>query len=125
MIKVLNIISDSNIGGAGKCVLNFLKYYDRKKFAVKVVVPRGSLLKPEIEKLGTKVIEADGITDKSFDLKAVKNLRKIISRSNPDIVHTHGSLSGRIAAKLCGKKIIYTRHSVFPVSRRISHGLGK
>ena len=51
MIKVLNIISDSNIGGAGKCVLNFLKYYDRKKFAVKVVVPRGSLLKPEIEKL--------------------------------------------------------------------------
>ena len=125
MIKVLNIISDSNIGGAGKCVLNFLKYYDRKKFAVKVVVPRGSLLKPEIEKLGTKVIEADGITDKSFDLKAVKNLRKIISRSNPDIVHTHGSLSGRIAAKLCGKKIIYTRHSVFPVSRRISHGFGK
>ena len=50
MIKVLNIISDSNIGGAGKCVLNFLKYYDRKKFAVKVVVPRGSLLKPEIER---------------------------------------------------------------------------
>ena len=125
MIKVLNIISDSNIGGAGKCVLDFLKYCDRKKFAVKVVVPRGSLLKPEIEKLGTKVIEADGITDKSFDLKAVKNLRKIISRSNPDIVHTHGSLSGRIAAKLCGKKIIYTRHSVFPVSRRISHGFGK
>ncbi|MCJ7856765.1 glycosyltransferase family 4 protein [Lachnospiraceae bacterium NSJ-143] len=125
MIKVLNIISDSNIGGAGKCVLNFLKYYDRKKFSVKVIVPRGSLLKPEIEKLKTDVIEADGITDKSFDIKAVKSLKKIIKRLNPDIVHTHGTLSGRIAAKLCGKKIIYTRHSVFPVSESISRGVGK
>ena len=34
-------------------------------------------------------------------------------------------MSGRIAAKLCGKKIIYTRHSVFPVSDRISHGIGQ
>ena len=55
MIKILNIISDSNIGGAGRCLLNFLKYYDRKKFAVKVVVPKGSLLKAEIEKLKTKL----------------------------------------------------------------------
>ena len=53
MIKVLNIISDSNIGGAGRCVLNFLKYYDRKNYDVKVVVPRGSLLIPEIVKLNT------------------------------------------------------------------------
>ena len=44
MIKVLNIISDSNIGGAGRCVLNFLKYYDRKKFGIMVVMPEGSLL---------------------------------------------------------------------------------
>ena len=39
MIKVLNIISDKNIGGAGRCVLNFLKYYDRDNFQVSVVVP--------------------------------------------------------------------------------------
>ncbi len=125
MIKVLNIISDSNIGGAGRCILNFLKYYDRKNYSLKVVVPRGSLLKEEIEKLGTRVIEADGIADKSFDRTAVKNLVKIIKKQNPDIVHTHGAVSGRIAAKLCGKRIIYTRHSVFPVSPRISHGIGR
>ena len=125
MIKVLNIISDSNIGGAGRCVLNFLKYYDREKFQVKVVVPRGSLLIPEIKKLDTCIIEADGIAEKSFSKEAVKNLKKIIQRENPDIVHTHGNLSGRVAAKLCGKKIIYTRHSVFPVSPKISKGIGK
>jgi len=125
MIKVLNIISDSNIGGAGRCVLNFLKYYDRKNFQVKVVVPRNSLLIPEIEKLDTEYIEADRIAEKSFDPQAVNQLMRIISNESPDIVHTHGSLSGRIAAKACGKKIVYTRHSVFPVSKKISKGPGR
>ena len=39
MIKVLNIISDTNIGGAGRYLLNFLKYYDRSKYEIKVVLP--------------------------------------------------------------------------------------
>lgn len=125
MIKVLNIISDSNIGGAGRCVLNFLKYYDRSRFTISVVVPVGSLLKAEIEKLDTPVIEAKGIAEKSFDKNAVGVLNKIIKSENPDIVHTHGNLTGRISAKICGKKIIYTRHSVFPVSRKISRNPGK
>ena len=125
MIKVLNIISDSNIGGAGRCVLNFLKYYDRKHYAVKVVVPKGSLLKPEIEKLHTKVIEVDGIADKSFDFGAIGKLNQIIKKENPDVVHTHGTLTGRLCGRLCGKKVVYTRHSVFPVSAKIKKGPGR
>jgi glycosyltransferase involved in cell wall biosynthesis len=125
LIKILNIISDKNIGGAGRCVLNFLKYYDRKNFAVKVVVPRGSLLKPEIEKLHTKVIEVDGIADKSLDWKAITKLNKIIKKEKPDVVHTHGTVTGRICARMCHTKVVYTRHSVFPVSPRVKHGLGR
>ncbi len=125
MIKILNIISDSNIGGAGRCLLNFLKYYDRKKFAVKVVVPKGSLLKAEIEKLKTRVIEVDGIADKSFDWKAIQKLNKIIKKEKPDVVHTHGTITGRICGRMCGKKVVYTRHSVFPVSPHIKKGIGK
>ncbi len=119
MIKVLNIISDSNIGGAGRCILNYLKYYNREEFAIKVVVPKRSLLIPEITKLRVMCIECDYISDKSFDKDAIKALSDIIKRENPHIVHTHGNLSGRIAGRLCGKKVIYTRHSVFPVSSKI------
>ena len=49
-IKVLNIISDTNIGGAGKCVITYCKNRDEKRFTICVVMPKGSLLKPEIEK---------------------------------------------------------------------------
>lgn len=125
MIKVLNIISDTNIGGAGRCVLNFLKYYDRDTFEVKVVMPQGSLLKPEVEKLHTPVIEVAGISDKSLDLAAIGKLKKIITAEKPAVVHTHGTMSGRIAARFAGAKVVYTRHSVFPVSPRISKNPGR
>ena len=81
MIKVLNIISDSNIGGAGRCVLTFLKYFDRSRFQVRVVVPTGSLLIPEINRLGIKTIETDGIAEKSLSLEGIKKLKKIINLS--------------------------------------------
>ena len=34
MINAVNIISDKNIGGAGKCILTFLKYYSKDKIIV-------------------------------------------------------------------------------------------
>ena len=125
MIKVLNIISDSNIGGAGRCLINFLKYYDRSKFDIKVALPKGSLLIPELEKLNTEVIEVDGISDKSFDVHAIGKLNKIIKMYSPEIVHTHGTVTGRISGRLCGKKVVYTRHSVFPVNPKIKKGIGR
>lgn len=125
MIKVLNIISDTNIGGAGRCLINFLKYYDREKYEVKVVLPENSQLKPEVEKLDTPVIEVPGMGDKSFSVQAVRALKQVIKAERPHIVHTHGAMSGRIAAKGTGAKIVYTRHSAFPVPERIKKNPGR
>lgn len=124
-IKVIEVSSDTNIGGAGKCLLTLLENFDYSKFEVKALIPRRSLLKPSIEKLGIPVIEVDGIADKSLDFTAVKELKRIFKREKPDIVHTHASMSARIAAKQAGAKVIYTRHSVFSPSKRISKGIGK
>lgn len=124
-IKVIQVSSDTNIGGAGKCILTFLKNYDREKFDVCAVIPKNSLLKPEIEKLGVKIYEAENIADKSLSLKGIFELKKIFGEIKPHIVHTHGAMSGRVAARLCGIKAVFTRHSVFPPSPRISKGLGK
>ena len=125
MIKAVNVISDTNIGGAGKCVLTFLKYHSPQTDVI-TVIPRGSLLTEHIKALGAEYIELDGLADKSFDMKAVGKLRKIFSEIKPDIIHCHAAMAARIAGRLYGKaKIIYTRHSVFEPSPTISVGLGK
>ena len=124
-IKVIEVSSDTNIGGAGKCLITLLENFNYDMFDVSVVLPENSLLKPHIEKLGIRVIEVAGIADKSLDFKAVKTLRKIFKAEKPDIVHTHASMSARIAAKQAGAKVVYTRHSVFPPSKKISRGIGK
>lgn len=126
MLKVMNVISDSNIGGAGKCILTFLKYYDKSKIDLKVVIPKGSLLKKELEALGANIIEADGIADTSLSVNGIASLRKIFSQHKPDVIHAHATMSARFAGRLYGKaKIVFTRHSVFEPSKRISQGIGK
>jgi len=125
MIRVLNVTSDRNIGGAGRCILNFLAHYDRSAFIVDVAVPKGSLLISEIRKLDTRVLEVDGIGDKSLDFSAIRALKHVIRETNPQVVHTHGAMSGRIAGRQCGKAVVYTRHSVFPVSKKLSRPPGK
>ena len=125
MIKVLNIISDTNIGGAGRVLLNYAKYRNREEFGMSVILPTGSMLAEPLRKLGAEVREIDAMADRSFDREAVGILKKLIREMNPDIVHTHGSLSGRIAAKACGKKIVYTRHCAFPVKSYMKHGPGR
>lgn len=125
MVNVLEVSSDTNIGGAGKCILTYLKYYDRAKFNVAVVLPKDSLLKPMAEALGAKVFEIDAMADKSFDVGAIKKLMKVYKEFRPDIVHTHASMAARIAAKLYGCSVVYTRHSVFPPNKKLTHGIGK
>ncbi len=125
MTKVINVISDTNIGGAGKCLLTYVEHADKTKFDVSVIIPAGSLLKPHLEALGARIIEIDGLSDKSLDTSAISKLKKIFKHEKPNLVHSHASMSARIAAKQCGIKVIYTRHSVFPPSPKISKGIGK
>lgn len=124
-MKVLNIISDTNIGGAGRVLMNYLRYRNKEEFDISVALPRGSLLKPELEALGAQVYEVDGMADRSFDRRDIRLLKQLIGRVKPDIVHTHGSLSGRIAARQMGCRVVYTRHCAFPVPAKLKYPPGR
>ena len=125
MIRILNIISDTNIGGAGRVILNYLRYADRNKFETLVAIPRGSLLKPLLEEAEVTVYEVDGMADCSYASQDVKALQALIRRVKPDLVHTHGALSGRIAAKRCHVPVVYSRHSAFPVPAKLQYPPGR
>lgn len=125
MIKVINVISDMNIGGAGKCLIYFAQNFDREKFDVSVILPKGSALVDELKNTPMRVIEIDGLKDKSWDFKSLWKLIKIFKKEKPDIVHTHASFTARLAARLFKSiKIVYTRHCAYPVSNRIKKGIG-
>ena len=125
MIRVLNIISDTNIGGAGRVILNYLRYSNRKQFETMVAIPRGSLLKPALEEAGVTIYEVDGMADRSYAKEDVKALEALIRQVKPDLVHTHGALSGRIAAKRCRVPVVYSRHSAFPVPAKLKYPPGR
>jgi len=115
--KIFNVISDTNFGGAGQWLLNLLGNVNRDEFDISVVLPTDSLLAPEIEKIGIRTIEIDGISDKSFGMSAVKKLSQLYKEEKPLIVHTHAALSARMAAKLNKIKVVHTRHSVHTSQR--------
>lgn len=118
MIKVLNVLTDTNIGGAGRLLVHYLRNFDRSRFEVYVALPKGSLLIPEIEKVGYSVIETEYGRDKTFEAGAVKELCRIIKEIKPHIVHSHASLSARVAASLCGiKSRMYTRHCAYDLPK--------
>lgn len=98
-MNVFHVLTDKNIGGAGRWLLNYLRYYDREKFLVTVVLPKGSALIPEVKKLDTTVFAIGNMKDSSFDLGALHALRSLFVDEKPDIVHTHASLTARMAAK--------------------------
>ena len=117
-IKILHIISDSNFGGAGRLLLNLSECIDKSKFEFIFAVPKNSKLVERLKKEGS-VLSFSGKADTSFDVASVASICKIIRKIKPDIIHTHSSLSGKIAAKICTSKshsTIYTKHCVFEPS---------
>ena len=64
-IKITHILTDSNIGGAGRLLRYFLEEADRDQFEYSVILPDDAALIPEIEALGIPVVTAYGIADRS------------------------------------------------------------
>lgn len=116
MVKIAEAISDMNIGGAGRLLVERLKESRESGEQIFVLMPKGSELASRIKETGAEVIEFDGCRDRSLDLRAIFKLRDILLEIRPDVLNAHGAMSARIAAYLAGVPVrIYTRHCTYPV----------
>jgi len=109
MTKIVHVVTDTNVGGAGYHLLSILENYDRDRFIIEVILPRDSRLVPLIGKLAI-MHEVDHIAEKSFSLKGILAIRRVLREIKPNIVHTHSSFSGRVAGSMYGAKVLYSRH---------------
>lgn len=124
-MNVTQIISDTNIGGGGRALLNYLEHCNRTDFVPSVILPRNSALTPRIQALQVPFYEIDAMADRSFDKHAFKPLALGLKKFKPQVVHTHGSLVGRMVATWTGKKVVYTKHCAFAPTGWKASSLGK
>lgn len=118
-MKIVEVISDTNIGGAGILLANRLECTDLEKYPTCVFLPNGSRLIPRLNRIGVEVISIDCVGDRSWNVGDVKKYKKALENIKPNIVNCHGCLSARVAAKMVRVPIkICTRHCVFPVERK-------
>lgn len=116
-IKIYHVLTDRNIGGAGRWLLNYLRYCDRATFDVRVVLPADSLLCAVVEQLEIPVIRMEQMADRSYDKVALQPLKVLFQTDKPFVVHTHASLTARMAAKKAGvPHIFHTKHCMETVS---------
>lgn len=114
-MKVLHVISDSNIGGAGVLLSNLLSSFDRDTVQSAVALPCGSKLAPRLIKMGVPVLYLSEACDR-VSWGSVWELFRIIRRNKVDLVHANAALSARVAARLCHVPVVHTRHCYFPPS---------
>ena len=119
MLKILHVLTDTNIGGAGTYVATYVKNHNSSLFDVSVLIPENSQVKKLLSDADCNIIETNIAPDKSLDFKSIGLIRKVIKDGKFDLVHAHGSASARIAAKgIC--KCVFTKHTLSTGSGMVS-----
>lgn len=112
-MKLLYVISDRNIGGAGIWLLNLLRHLDRRSFSVTVALPFQSRLRERLVGMRVRVRELEQPCE-VLSLSSVCELVSVIRAERPDTVHTNAAVAARVAGRLCGCRVFFTRHCAYP-----------
>ena len=111
MKRVIYVLTDNNIGGAGRWLLNLLRCLDRTRYEAKVLLPEESALRARVEELGFETLCVDGMRDASWDRASLAGMTALFHVERPDIVHIGASLTARLAARRARvPAIVVTKH---------------
>ena len=129
-IRILHVLSDTNIGGAGRLLYNLARSIDKSRLEFIYAFPEGSQLTDLFKKQDPEceIYTFKHGNDRSFDISAIMELAKIIKTVSPDIIHTHSSFFARVAARVSGidkSRIVYTKHCVFDSPQIVKNKLFK
>jgi glycosyltransferase involved in cell wall biosynthesis len=117
-IKILYVITLSELGGAQKMLFYLISGLSQDNFEITVACSPGGELVKWLKELDTvKIVELPQLrrsVSLMHDLSALWRLSRLMAKGSFDIVHCHSSkagILGRAAAFLAGtKKIIFTVH---------------
>ncbi|HKM39949.1 MAG TPA: glycosyltransferase family 4 protein [bacterium] len=123
--------TDLGIGGAGRYLLNLLPGLMENGWDVAVACPGGGELEQELRQHGYRLHLLTN-SDASWSRSVLGQMYRILKQEKYQIVHTHASFAGRVAARLVpGHRIVLTRHGLGagkPLSwwrKLINHGASR
>ncbi len=114
-MRVLHVISDENIGGAGVLLCTLLRNFDPERVQSVVALPKGSLLLRRIRELEIPVRQLKHPSDR-LSLSSVGEVGRILREEGIDLVHANAAISARLAGRMYGVPVLHTRHCCFPPS---------
>ncbi len=129
MKKILYILTQSDFGGAQRYVCTLARHLQNKKWDVHVAAGGNGILFDKLSKNNISTHHVKHLTraiNPMYDYLAYREIKKIIEKIKPDVVHLNSSkvgVIGSFAAKhLLVKNIIYTAHG-FVFNEPIFHTL--
>jgi len=111
--KILQFVKGSERYGASVSIRNLSLELKRRGHDVSLLVHRGRSVGNSPHDENLRVIEIEPY--KKFNFRGWLRLRNLLMEEKPDILHTHlsdATLSGTIAARLCGIPSISTVHGM-------------
>lgn len=116
MPLVYHVITDKNVGGAGRVLLSLLGAPSARGIASHVLLPRGSALCPLLFREHIPYTELGEVRGTSLSFFSVPSFFRIFKRARPDAIVSHASLSARIAGRLAGVPLLLSfKHCALPI----------
>ncbi len=112
-MRVLHVITDQNIGGAGVLLESLLCHLDPSRVESHVLLPEGSALASRLEDLPVELHFTSEEMDR-ISLSGVREVCRVIDVSGAELVHANAAVSARVAGRVRGVPVLHTRHCCFP-----------
>lgn len=108
---ILHATADMELRDSGLALLHLIDRRDPKQFCMKVLLPEGSRLLPELKARGIEAVTLPIRGNRPLCLRDLPRLIRCLRRERPDILHTHGYTGARLAGALSGvRTLISTQH---------------
>lgn len=115
--KINLLYITQSFGGVEIYIRQIIERLDQTKFALTVIAPPNKAFSEYCKEKDIEYLTIDMARGLNvwLDIKSFLQIRKLIKKINPDIIHLHSSKAGfigRIASKQLNKKSIFTPHGI-------------
>lgn len=112
-MKVLHVISDTNIGGAGVLLNTLLRNFDRTRVQSAVALPEESALCARIAELDIPMYPLTHTCDR-LSPASIREICSIARGEGFELIHANAALAARVAGRLSRILVVHTRHCCYP-----------